>query len=136
MRSTENLGLLFIDDEIDLLQGINRAVRMRRPSWRLFFAASPLDAFRVLKLDSENIDVVVCDIELPYMSGIKILKVVQSDFPGIVRMTLSGRLNGASLLGARKYSECHICKPVTVDHLCEKIVATHANRHAQQQGTR
>lgn len=128
MRSHAELRILFIDDDKEVLQGIQRIVGRRHPGWKIYTVSDPIDGMTVISTYSDKIDAVVCDIHMPYISGVKILKILQLKYPGIARITLSGMLDSASIRGSDLFSECHICKPVHVDHLCDKIIATYAGK--------
>jgi CheY-like chemotaxis protein len=118
---TDELAVLFVDDEQSVLDGIARMLRLRQPRWRVQFTTSPIQALEIYKRDVQSLDVVVCDINMPLVSGVQIMRAIHQRTPHIGRITLSGQLDAASLMGA-KYVDCHLCKPVNADQLCAKII--------------
>lgn len=123
--SVDALRILFIDDEIYVLQAIGRLVRKLYPHWLTYFSSNPGDAITAIRAFSNRLDVIVTDIDMPEVSGVSILRMLKNEYPHIARITLSGRLDGSSLRGSTMYSEKHICKPVTIDCLCAEIISTY-----------
>ena len=121
MKNIDNLGVLFVDDERALLDGINRIARKCRPSWKLLFSSSIPDAIDVIKDRSKEIDVCVCDISMPILSGLDVLRILKTVYPNIVRITYSGQLDGITLIRSDRVSEDHVVKPMPTEDLCDVI---------------
>ena len=123
------IEVLFIDDDIELLDAVKRLIKVNKVDWKVRYSASPIDAFRILKEHGATINVVVCDINMPYISGVKMLKFISVEFPHIARLALSGMLDVNSLLGSDRYSDTHICKPVEFKYLHGKIIEAHKQKN-------
>ena len=78
--------LLYVDDEVNLLAAIRRA--MRQSGYRVLVAASAREAFEILA--TTEVGVIVCDQRMRGMSGTEFLARVKQMYPTAVRMVLSG----------------------------------------------
>jgi len=78
--------VLFVDDDVNLLDGIARS--LRKEPYAVRTAKDPSTAFDVLR--KEPVDVVVADHQMPGMQGAQFLSVVRSGYPNTIRMMLTG----------------------------------------------
>lgn len=67
--------LLFVDDEPRILDGLRRNLRQYNDRWDCSFAGGVQEAIE--RLESNPIDVVISDINMPGRSGIELLKYVR-----------------------------------------------------------
>ncbi|OGO85571.1 MAG: hypothetical protein A2Y22_03640 [Clostridiales bacterium GWD2_32_59] len=79
-------SILFVDDEINVLNSLKRGVR--EESYKTFFALSGKEALEIL--EREEINVIITDAGMPEMNGLTLLNIVKKKYPHIVRMMLSG----------------------------------------------
>ncbi|HOQ05684.1 MAG TPA: response regulator [Anaerohalosphaeraceae bacterium] len=103
----ENPTVLFVDDEVRLLQSLRRGL-MDEP-YRCLFANSGAEALEILK--KNKVHVIVTDMRMPEMNGLELLRKVRELYPDIVRMVLSGYTQITTLLTA--INEGHIYKFIT-----------------------
>lgn len=78
--------MLYVDDEVNLLAAIRRA--MRQSGYRVLVASSAREAFEILA--TTEVGVIVCDQRMRGMSGTEFLARVKQMYPLAVRMVLSG----------------------------------------------
>lgn len=81
--------ILFVDDEPNVLQGLQRMLRPMRNEWEMAFVTSAQKALSVMA--KENFDVMVSDMRMPGMDGASLLKEVMIKYPKVVRFALSGQ---------------------------------------------
>ncbi|MEJ5260467.1 MAG: response regulator [Anaerohalosphaeraceae bacterium] len=103
----ENPTVLFVDDEVRLLQSLRRGL-MDEP-YLCLFANSGAEALEILK--KNKVHVIVTDMRMPEMNGLELLRKVRELYPDIVRMVLSGYTQITTLLTA--INEGHIYKFIT-----------------------
>jgi len=120
---------LFVDDEINILEGI--AVALRGRNFRILTAGGPTEALALL--EREPVAVVVSDERMPVMCGTEFLTQVRRDHPGIVRMVLSGTMDPHTI--SRAVNEAgvfrYLLKPCTPGDLglaVEQALEAHAVR--------
>ena len=59
--------ILFVDDETNLLDGLQRMLRSMRKEWQMAFVPGAREALEILGNDS--FDVIVTDMRMPGMDG-------------------------------------------------------------------
>src|SRR3569833_2905255 len=107
-RVTEMMRLLFVDDDTNLLMGLQRSLRSMQQDWEMEFADCGAAA---LKLLNKPFDVVVSDMRMPGMSGLEVLNTVQDRFPQTVRILLSGQSDRESILDSAARAHQYLSKP-------------------------
>ena len=92
----ETQKVLFVDDEQSILKAIKRM--MRSEPYEFYFAGGGQEALDLL--ERENVHVIVTDLGMPVMNGLKLLKQVQGQYPDIIRLVLSAFSDTDSILNA------------------------------------
>ncbi len=80
--------ILFVDDEPNVLSGLQRMLRPMREEWDMVFAESGAKALEVMTQSS--FDVVISDMRMPGMNGAALLRETMRLYPATVRIVLSG----------------------------------------------
>jgi YesN/AraC family two-component response regulator len=80
--------ILFVDDEVNMLQGLRRMLNTMRHEWDMVFVESGQEALALLA--QTPCDVIVSDMRMPGMDGVQLLTQVMERFPLTVRIILSG----------------------------------------------
>lgn len=86
--------ILFVDDELPVLQGIERVLHSRRDHWECEFVDGARTA--LLRLQEAPFDVVVADLQMPGLDGTTFLQAVFELYPDTVRLMLTGHADLAS----------------------------------------
>lgn len=86
MSNNNNEKILFVDDEPNILQSMERQLRKR---FSVTTALSGDDALRVMK-EEGPFAVIVSDMRMPGMDGVQLLSRVKDLYPDTVRMMLTG----------------------------------------------
>jgi adenylate cyclase len=111
--------LLIVDDEPDLLDFVERALRGRFDVSRCGSAESALGL-----LDRDpDFDVVVTDHHMPRLTGLELLERIGGCYPGLVRVLLSGQADLSVAERARDDGQIHsyVLKPVDSTALARAI---------------
>ncbi len=82
----ENYRVLFVDDEMNILSAIKRG--LIDEEYTCHFATSGADALKIM--EDKKIAVIVSDMRMPGMDGLRLLKQVKEKWPKTVRIVLSG----------------------------------------------
>ena len=90
--------ILFVDDEPDLLEGIERMLFRERKRWQMKFA--PGGPQGLAAIAEKPFDVVVADMRMPGMDGVQFLQEVQQKTPDTVRMMLTGNTDQETAIKA------------------------------------
>jgi YesN/AraC family two-component response regulator len=110
MRGGETVKrILFVDDEPKVLDGLRRMLYPLRDEWHVVFATNGRQALQLLS--ESDYDVLVTDVRMPDMSGIELLQEVVNQFPGVVRLVLSGTTDPAMLAHSVPLAHRYLVKP-------------------------
>ena len=112
--------VLFVDDEINVLSAIRRAVI--EESYTAFFVGSGSEALATM--EKHDISVIVTDMRMPVMDGLTLLKIVKEKYPKTVRIVLSGYTQLSQMLATINQGEIFkfIAKPWATDEELLPIV--------------
>ncbi len=111
--------ILFVDDEVRVLDGIRRLLYHLRTEWRMSFASSGAQALEIMSRD--NVDVIVTDIRMPGMDGIELLALTRELYPGVVRIVLSGQSDRDLTLKSALNAHQYLSKPCDAESLTATI---------------
>lgn len=106
--------ILFVDDEPNILKGLQRSLRPLRKYWDMTFSEGAENALKLL--EKESFDVIVSDMRMPEMDGSQLLAIVQEKYPAMVRIILSGHADQEMIMNSVKSAHQYLSKP------CEKKV--------------
>jgi HD-like signal output (HDOD) protein len=107
--------ILFVDDDPNLLQSLQRMLRSMRREWDMHFASCGPEALELL--DHTPCDVVVSDMRMPGMDGAQLLAAVRQRHPMTVRFALSGHTDPDMILRAVGPTHQFLAKPCDADVL-------------------
>lgn len=122
MSSLNTLNVLIVDDQEESRQ-LMQAVLERIGVKHVFAAEDGAAAKELLTLMKRNLDVIVCDWQMPNMSGHEFLRHVRRDYPDMPFMMVTGRTDPESIKTA-KFSGVtdYIGKPFSMEDFGRKIV--------------
>jgi HD-like signal output (HDOD) protein/ActR/RegA family two-component response regulator len=101
--------ILFVDDEVRVLQGLQRMLRPLRDEWEMEFVESGPQALEVM--DARPVEVVVSDMRMPGMTGADLLEIVKARHPDVVRLILSGQSSEEAVLKSVGPAHQFLAKP-------------------------
>jgi len=111
--------MLFVDDETDILEGLENRFHPLRHFWHARFASSGEEALRLLA--EEPADVIISDMRMPGMDGAELLAKVRQQWPSMIRIMLSGETGDEGLLRATAAAHQVLAKPCDIDRLKDKV---------------
>ena len=101
--------ILFVDDEQRIIQGLRRMLHKMGRDWEMKFAQNSPEALNLLA--REPFDVIVTDMRMPGMDGAGLLAEVQSAYPHMVRIILSGLSSDEMIIKATGSAHQFLMKP-------------------------
>jgi len=107
--------ILFVDDEVLLLEGLRDMLRRFRSTWDMSFANGAASAIE--RMHEARFDVVVCDLHLRGQGGLALLEEVKQHNPKAVRIILSGTSDQALVLSAVGVAHQFLAKPCRAEEL-------------------
>ncbi len=101
--------VLFVDDELQILEGLRRMLRTQRHEWEMAFAPGGEAALALM--EASPFDVIVSDMRMPGMDGAKLLTQVRDLYPQVVRIVLSGHTELSTALRVVPVAHQFLAKP-------------------------
>jgi len=111
--------IIFVDDEPNVLAGIQRMLRQQRGQWNMAFATGGDAA--LAEMSKQHFDVIVTDMRMPGMDGATLLKTVKERDPRVVRIILSGFSELEAVLRSVPVAHQFLTKPCDADILRDTI---------------
>jgi HD-like signal output (HDOD) protein/CheY-like chemotaxis protein len=111
--------ILFVDDDINILNGLRRMLRGMRKEWDITFLDSGAQA--LLLIQDQPFDVVVSDMRMPGIDGATLLKEVRKVQPRAVRIILSGFAEEEIVLKTVGPAHQYLAKPCESESLVKTI---------------
>lgn len=98
--------LLFVDDEVDIVESLQRSFRK---GYRTLKATSGAEAIKII--NEQAVDLIICDQRMPDISGDQVLKHALEQQPQAIRILLTGYADTESLV--RCINEAQIYKYIS-----------------------
>ncbi|MEH0020295.1 MAG: response regulator [Desulfobacter sp.] len=111
--------ILFVDDEPNVLKGLQRSLRPLRKTWEMRFVDSGKAALE--ELGERDYDVIISDMRMPEMDGAQLLQQVQKRYPMMVRIILSGHSDHELIMKSVKAAHQYLSKPCEKDTLINAV---------------
>jgi len=132
--------LLFVDDEVRVLQGLQRQLRNMRNDWDMNFVDGGRKALEFMA--TRSVDVLVSDMMMPEMDGAELLLEVSKQHPHTIRIVLSGHAEREAVLRLVGPAHQYLSKPCDAEELRTAMARAFAlrdllsNEHLKQLATR
>jgi len=112
-------SILFVDDDVNLIQGLKRSLRGLLPGWDLFFAFSAEEALGIL--ERSEVDLIVSDMRMPGIGGVELLETISERYPQVIRFVLSGHIDQELAHKSTRVAHQFIAKPCDTHQLVRII---------------
>jgi putative nucleotidyltransferase with HDIG domain len=116
------IRIVFVDDEVNILEGMRRAFHGMRGEWSMEFLPSGAAALESLAVTPA--DVMVSDMRMPGMDGWQLLAEVKKLYPQTVRLVLSGQADPSSVMRAVGTAQRYLAKPCASEAVKSAIAQT------------
>jgi len=113
--------VLFVDDEPNILRGLQRMTRLGCDGWEIMFADGGQKALAIF--ENQRIDALVTDMRMPDVNGATLLQAVASRSPRTIRFLLSGEADRELTCGTIGVSHQFFAKPCDGRSLIVKLTA-------------
>ena len=117
--STGPLRVLFVDDELNALEGLRRNLRSKRHEWDMVFAQGGRAALE--ELANGEFGVIVTDTQMEGVDGFEVLKFALEHQPEALRLVLTGQNHFDIALRAVTLAHQCLAKPCDRHEVCEAI---------------
>ena len=114
--------ILFVDDELNVLNGLSRMLHHRRRDWTLHFAQSPEEAIGIIH--EHMPEVLVTDMMMPGIEGMQLIAMAMFLNPGISPIVLSGNCSWPEANWVMQQGIPFVSKPCGPGQLSDCIEAS------------
>jgi putative nucleotidyltransferase with HDIG domain len=111
--------ILFVDDEVKILEGLKRMMWLQRREWEMAFAPGGKAALSMLEACA--FDVIVSDMRMPEIDGAALLEIAREKYPNTLRFILSGYTELEASYRAVPVAHQFLLKPCDPDALRSAI---------------
>ncbi|MBX3180475.1 MAG: HDOD domain-containing protein [Candidatus Hydrogenedentes bacterium] len=125
--------VLFVDDEINVLNGLKRMLRTVARDWSMSFSQSADEALEAMR-KFPDFDVVVTDLNMAGMNGADFLLTVRDEFPSTVRFVLTGTTDSQLILKVSNVAHQILGKPCEPQRLYNAVSRAFALRNQLNAG--
>jgi len=94
-KMTQKTTILIVDDEVRSLESLQRILE---DDFNILTAKNTIEAEKILQ--TEWVQIILCDQRLPGLTGVEFLKLVRHKWPNIVRMIISGYTDSQDIISA------------------------------------
>lgn len=106
-----DFSILFVDDQPDILHTYKQLSKKDTAPRKYYFASDGADAIEVLW--NQHVDIVITDYNMPILDGLKLTEYIEKNFPGIVRVIVSGCMDYELFADSMKHAHRFIAKPAS-----------------------
>jgi putative nucleotidyltransferase with HDIG domain len=115
-------NVLFVDDDPNVLNGFKRHFSRNEKCWEVFLANGAASAIDILS--EHSMDVVISDMHMPEISGLKLLGFVRDNYPATIRVVLSGDQDSDEVMPLVKLAHRYLIKPCSFDYIKKMVEQT------------
>lgn len=103
------IKILIVDNLPNVYQGLKRVLWTQKPDWDLTYAENAQKALELI--DALEFDVIVSDIKMPVMDGSELLNHINTEYPNIIRIVLSGQCDQEAAFKLVSTTHLFLSKP-------------------------
>ena len=111
--------ILFVDDETNVLDGLQSLLRRQRKRWDMVFSNNSDEV--LAEFARQPFDVIVSDVRMPIRDGLGLLTELKERYPNTVRIILSGHTEMSVAMKAVPIAHRYLSKPCPPEKLVEVI---------------
>jgi signal transduction histidine kinase len=116
VKNNEKFRLLIVDDELDARQELSKLINIKFEDVTLRDSGNGKDALKVINEWKPH--VVISDIRMPFMDGLKLLELSRKTFPAIQFIIFTGRDDSEASIRALKLGASdYLQKPFTMEEM-------------------
>ena len=124
-------NVLLVDDEAEFVETFSKRLAMR--NLEIFKAFSGEEALQVLETN-QNIEIVILDVKMPGMDGIKTLAEIKKKFPLVEVIMLSGHADVESAIdGMKQGAFDYLMKPCDMEQIIAKVTEAVAKKRQHEE---
>ncbi len=123
-QDTELIKILVVEDDMNLQRLIERFIE-KAIGCKILKAANGLEALTMLLIDSAKPDLIILDLDLPFLNGEEVLRIIRHrpEFDNVPILICSGVSSAETVQEIVKHGiDGYVTKPINRMQLLEKIL--------------
>jgi DNA-binding response OmpR family regulator len=116
-KSEDKKTLLIVEDDENVLSMMKEYFEYL--GYNVIIASNGMDGLKIIK--SENYDLLITDIVMPYISGIGLISFLKEKYPDIPVIAVTGYGKNLEKVAAEKRADVVLRKPFTMDILINHV---------------
>ena len=111
------MHILLVDDDADHRQTLGAALRQRGHGVR-----EVADGLKALLYLDDAVDLLITDIEMPGLDGMKLLSTLRERFPELPVLVMSGQEGaGGEAAALREHATAYFAKPIELGDVLDRV---------------
>jgi two-component system cell cycle sensor histidine kinase/response regulator CckA len=119
--SLQSRTILLVDDDRTTLQILRKMLQQQ--GYTVLFAADSETALKLFQLHAYPIDLLLCDVVMPHLSGPQLAERIRAVRPTMPVLFISGLMQESAVQEWLRSGAKFLRKPVTQERLVEKVQA-------------
>lgn len=111
--------ILLVDDDRTTLQVLRKMLQQQ--GYTVLFAADSQTALKLFQLHAHPIDLLLCDVVMPHLSGPQLAERIRAVRPTVPVLFISGLMQESAVQEWLRSGAQFLRKPVTQEQLVEKV---------------
>ncbi len=133
VNNNRNLHIMIVDDELSMCEFLE--ITLQREGYRVSSFTDALEA--AASLEQENYDLVICDLKMPGLSGLEMLRTVKKKSPATESIMITAFASTSTVIEAMKCGAFdYITKPFKVDEIVITVEKALKNSQLQRENQR
>lgn len=116
-KNIEKKTLLIVEDDENVLSMMKEYFEYL--GYKVIIASNGMDGLKTIK--SENYDLLITDIVMPYISGVGLISFLKEKYPDIPAIAVTGYGKNLEKLAAEKRADVVLRKPFTMEILINHV---------------
>lgn len=126
----QKLSICVIEDDPDVRNTVKHMLTQLNVG-QIHTTADGREALKLIDAAPDMVDVVICDWNMPHMTGVEVLRQIRSAGSDVPFVMITGRMDKISVMEAKESGvSAYIAKPFTATLLEAKLRAVLASRKA------
>ena len=115
----QKIRIIFVDDEVDILNSLKRILHPMRYEWDMEFVTTGRQALAMM--EENPFDIIIADMHLQEMSGAQLLNIIKKIYPQTIRFIFSATCDIGTILNSIRPAHRFLSKPCNPNNLKEAI---------------
>ena len=114
----DKVKMLVIDDNKDIVDGLYRFFSQK---YKVYTASDGIEGLKLFEAKEDEIDIVITDLVMPYISGVGVISIIKKKYPSIPVIAITGWGEHPGALANEAEANVVIDKPFNLSDLERQV---------------